>query len=202
MTQISDTRAPGPLQRRKARTRAAIVRAASDLFHRNGYGETSIQQIADLAETGVGTLYGYFTSKEEILREVLETRSDAARSSYFAAVDEATGHIDRVVIAMRILAEYIRDNRLVLAAAFQTSARDRRLDAHWEEMLTAAVALLITTGIERGEIALLPVETTARVLIGACTMATLGIGGWDRRDSDTSLAEIETITRRLLTGMS
>ena len=54
----------------------------------------------------------------------------------------------------------------------------------------------------RGEITRLPVETTARVLIGACTMATLGIGGWDRRNTDNALADIETITRRLLSGMS
>ena len=200
MTQAPEQLAPGRLQRRKARTRAAIVQSATDLFHRNGYEETSIQQIAELADTGVGTLYGYFASKEEILREVLQTRSDAALLSYFAAIDETTGYVDRVVTAMRILAGYIRDNRLVLAATFQTAARDRRLDAHWAEMLTASFSLLITTGIERGEIADLPVETTARVLIGTCTMAMLGIGIWEDRDSDQTLADVEAITRQLLTS--
>lgn len=198
MTQPPNPPEPGRLQRRKARTRAAIVQSATDLFHRSGYDETSIQQIAELADTGVGTLYGYFTSKEEILREVLKTRSDAALSSYFAAVDETTGYVDRVVTAMRVLATYIGDNRLVLAAAFQTAARDRHLDEHWAEMLTASFVLLITTGIERGEVAALPVETTARVLIGTCTMAMLGIGVWDNRDSEETLMDIETITRQLL----
>ena len=200
MTQPLNPPELGRLQRRKARTRAAIVQSATDLFHRNGYEETSIQQIAELADTGVGTLYGYFTSKEEILREVLRTRSDAALSSYFAAVDETTGYVDRVVTAIRVLASYIRDNRLVLAAAFQTAARDRHLDEHWAEMLTASFSLLIKTGIERGEIAALPVETTARVLIGTCTMAMLGIGVWDNRDSDETLMDIEAITRQLLSA--
>ena len=198
MTRPPNPPEPGRLQRRKARTREAIVQSATDLFHRNGYEETSIQQIAELADTGVGTLYGYFTSKEEILREVLKTRSDAALSSYFAAVDETTGYVDRVVTAMRILASYIRDNRLVLAAAFQTAARDRHLDEQRAEMLTSSFAVLIKTGIERGEIAALPVETTVRVLIGTCTMAMLGIGVWDNRDSDQTLTDIETITRQLL----
>ena len=198
MTHSPNPPEPGRLQRRKARTREAIVQSATDLFHRNGYEETSIQQIAELADTGVGTLYGYFTSKEEILREVLKTRSDAALSSYFAAVDETTGYVDRVVTAMRILASYIRDNRLVLAAAFQTAARDRHLDEQRAEMLTSSFAVLIKTGIERGEIAALPVETTVRVLIGTCTMAMLGIGVWDNRDSDQTLTDIETITRQLL----
>ncbi len=198
MTQAPETLTPGRLQRRKALTRAAIVQSATDLFHRNGYEETSIQQIAELADTGVGTLYGYFASKEEILREVLKIRSDAALSSYFAAVDANTGYVDRVVTAMRVLAGYIRDNRLVLVAAFQTAARDRHLDAHWAEMLTTSFSLLISTGIERGEIAPLPVETTARMLIGTCTMAMLGIGVWDGRDGDETLADVETITRQVL----
>ncbi|MEO6398480.1 MAG: TetR/AcrR family transcriptional regulator [Tepidiformaceae bacterium] len=198
MTQVPESLAPGSLQQRKARTRAAIVQAATDLFRRQGYEETSIQQIAELADTGVGTLYGYFAAKEELLREVLKSRSDAAFQSYFAAVDQSTGYVERVVTAMRVLAGYIRDNRLVLAAEFQTAARDRKLDAHWAEMLTSSFAQLLTTGIERGEIAPLPVETTARVLIGTCTMATLGIGVWDGRDGDQSLADVETITRHLL----
>ena len=113
-------------------------------------------------------------------------------------MDETTGYVERVVTAMRVLAGYIRDNRLVLAAEFQTAARDRKLEAHWAEMLTASFAQLLTIGIERGEIAPLPVETTARVLIGTCTMAMLGIGVWDGRDGEQSLAEVETITRHLL----
>ena len=198
MTQAPEILAPGRLQRRKALTRAAIVQSATELFHRNGYEETSIQQIAELADTGVGTLYGYFSSKEEILREVLKVRSDAALSSYFEAVDESTGYVDRVVTAIRVLAGFIRDNRLVLAAAFQTAARDRRLDAHWAEMLTSSFSQLISTGIERGEIAPLPIETTTRMLIGTCTMAMLRIGVWDGQDGDETLADLETITRRLL----
>ena len=200
MTQAPEQLAPGRLQRRKALTRATIVQAATSLFHSSGYEETSIQQIAELADTGVGTLYGYFSSKEEILREVLKSSSDAALLSYFAAVDETTGYVDRVVTAMRVLADYIRDNRLVLAAAFQTAARDRRLDANWAEMLTSSFAQLISTGIERGEIAPLPVQTTARVLIATCTMAMLGIGVWDGRDGDETLADVETITRQLLSA--
>ena len=43
--------APGRLERRKARTRAAIISAASKLFHERGYEDTSIQQIAELADT-------------------------------------------------------------------------------------------------------------------------------------------------------
>ena len=81
---------PGRLERRKARTRAAIISSASKLFHDRGFEETSIQHIAELADTGVGTLYGYFESKDDILREVLQTERDEALEQYFASIDERT----------------------------------------------------------------------------------------------------------------
>src|SRR4026209_1050501 len=85
---------PGGLGRRKARTRAAMVSAASSLFHERGYEETSIQHIAELADTGVGTLYGYFESKDEILREVLQTERDEALEAYFAGIAGAKSYLD------------------------------------------------------------------------------------------------------------
>lgn len=193
------TEQPGRLQRRKAKTRAAIVQAASELFHTNGYDETSIQQIAERADTGVGTLYGYFAAKEEILREVLKSSSDVALQRYFATIDESSTFVDRICTALTILAEYIRENRLVLAAAVRTPARERSVDEHSSEMLLAAFSSLLTLGIERGEFSPLPVPTTARALIGTVTMAVLGVGIWaGRQDDPAVMSELDAITRQLL----
>ncbi|MCA9823169.1 MAG: helix-turn-helix transcriptional regulator, partial [Dehalococcoidia bacterium] len=65
------------LERRKARTRASILSAAEQLFGSRGYDDTSIAQIAETADTGVGTVYGYFASKAEILQAVLRDHSRA-----------------------------------------------------------------------------------------------------------------------------
>ena len=197
------TEQPGRLQRRKARTRAAIVQAATDLFHANGYEPTSILQIAERADTGVGTLYGYFASKEEILREVLRSRSDEALARYFAQVDESSTFVDRICTALRILAGYIGENRMVLAAAFRSTAGDRGVDDHAQEMLKVAFSALISMGIERGEIPPLPVQTTAQALIGMVTTAVLGVGIWAGREDDPALlAELDTLVRQLLKPMS
>ncbi|MBA4181206.1 MAG: hypothetical protein C0506_11510 [Anaerolinea sp.] len=204
MTSGNTTAAPaGRLERRKARTRAAIVQAATSLFRANGYEATSVQQIAEQADTGVGTLYGYFTSKEEILREVLRSRSEEAFARYFAQVDESSTYVDRICTAMRIVAAYINENRRILVAAFGAPGRDRGLDNQSQETLKAAFSALLTTGMERGEIAPLPAETTAQALIGMVTMAVLGVGIWAGREDDPLLlAELEHVTRRLLSGMS
>src|SRR5690606_25536207 len=113
MNQVNQT-TPGPtagrLARRKARTRAAILAAASDLFRDQGFDETSIQQIADAADTGTGTVYGYFSSKEEILRAVLQAHAEEGRTRYLAAVTDQHSSLDRVLLAIQMLGSYAQLN--------------------------------------------------------------------------------------------
>lgn len=53
--------------RKRARTRQALVDAAADLFARNGYERTTVADIAAAAEIGTRTFFSYFASKEELL---------------------------------------------------------------------------------------------------------------------------------------
>ena len=59
--------APGRRERRVAETRRAIAQAAKELFEERGYGETTIDQIADRADVATRTLFRYFASKEALL---------------------------------------------------------------------------------------------------------------------------------------
>lgn len=56
----------GLRERKKLKTRAAILDAALNLFTRQGYDNTSISQLAQAAGIGKGTVYGYFQTKSEI----------------------------------------------------------------------------------------------------------------------------------------
>lgn len=51
---------------------ATILKAAESLFVKNGYHQTSVGQIADLAEVSVGTVYFYFKNKENLLSRLFE----------------------------------------------------------------------------------------------------------------------------------
>ncbi|MFI9815974.1 TetR/AcrR family transcriptional regulator [Saccharothrix variisporea] len=53
--------------RKRARTRQALVDAATELFASKGYDETTIADIAAAAEIGTRTFFAYFASKEELL---------------------------------------------------------------------------------------------------------------------------------------
>lgn len=61
---------------RGAEARLRIIRAAADLFHKQGVGATSPDQVIEASRTGKGQFYHYFKSKEGLVHEVLQTYLD------------------------------------------------------------------------------------------------------------------------------
>jgi AcrR family transcriptional regulator len=188
------------LERRKARTRASILDAAARLFSERGYDETSIALIAEHADTGVGTVYGYFESKAEILQEVLLDHSRVAIAGYLRAIDATTPHIERIIQALGTYAIWLRENRTLLRAAFSTSIVTSDNPEINGEGLLRAFDDMLRAGMNAGELRRLPSLTTASVILGAYASAFLGIAGWARREDDPVLeGELESIVRGMLT---
>lgn len=65
-------------ERKRARTRQALVGAAVELFGRDGYEQTTVADIAAAAEIGTRTFFSYFASKEELLFPESDARVRAA----------------------------------------------------------------------------------------------------------------------------
>lgn len=60
----------------KERQRQKIISTAIGLFGRQGYHQTTISQIAQQADMGRGTLYWYFSSKNEIMETIWQSFLD------------------------------------------------------------------------------------------------------------------------------
>jgi AcrR family transcriptional regulator len=61
----------GLMEKKKKKRRKRILTAATKLFQNVGYAETTIGDIAKKADVGVGTIYNYFSSKNEILLNIV-----------------------------------------------------------------------------------------------------------------------------------
>lgn len=57
------------MQKEKVRDR--IIRVASDLFYKQGFNSTGINQIIAEADIAIGSLYNHFSSKNELLKAYL-----------------------------------------------------------------------------------------------------------------------------------
>src|ERR1700729_1580107 len=58
---------PGLRERKKIKRRRAIQTAALRLFEARGYEHTTVEQIAEAAETSTTTFYRYFPTKEDVV---------------------------------------------------------------------------------------------------------------------------------------
>lgn len=67
-------------------TRLRIMRAAADLFHKQGVAATSPDEILEASQAGKGQFYHYFGSKEGLVHQVL--------LSYVEAVASGTAPVD------------------------------------------------------------------------------------------------------------
>lgn len=56
---------------KKEKARERIIRVASDLFYRQGYNSTGINQIIAEADIAIGSLYNHFSSKTDLLQAYL-----------------------------------------------------------------------------------------------------------------------------------
>ncbi|NEA31467.1 helix-turn-helix domain-containing protein [Streptomyces sp. SID13031] len=78
----------GLRERNAVRTRQVIFAAAMELFVRQGYEETTMEEIAQHADIGSSTLYRYFLNKESIAMEPLGAPGVMAAAAARRPADE------------------------------------------------------------------------------------------------------------------
>lgn len=154
-TPVDDQPADGiyrakPQQKRSERRVAAILNAASELFAEVGYEAATIILIAQRAGTSVGSIYQFFTSKEAILRALVDRYVADATALFEAMAVEDFPQMtlkESLEVMLRPLRAFIRQNRdfqVIFASAAgvaYVAEAIRTMDAAFLARVDAAGAL-------------------------------------------------------------
>ncbi|HEX4038391.1 MAG TPA: TetR/AcrR family transcriptional regulator [Acidobacteriaceae bacterium] len=133
--------------RRREQTRTEIVRAAFELFGRDGYETVSMDAIAAVAGVSRATLFNYFPKKELILREIAAARSAKLKAivTEFAADGETPSFDAVAAVILKMAAENARiaahSKKLLLATLFQQASGGLLLVARQEAIAVLASAM-------------------------------------------------------------
>ncbi len=166
----------GLRDRQRLRRHRAIVFAAADLFTAKGFAETTMEDIAGLAEVSPPTIYNYFRSKSDILLGLLEISKEMKDEALDRIIEDPKGDpIDVICEFVRIDLQdgfdYRQKNvwRMISAAALE--AQDERRAAYIEaqSIFTRKLERLIRQMQLRGHVDTDVDPRTAAQLLNAIT---------------------------------
>lgn len=134
----------GVRDQKKKQTRKAILEAALDLFSSRGYEQTSIDQLAQAAGIGKGTVYSYFQTKSEIFLAFCEEQLEFVYQELAARSNPETPLLEQLLTLFMGEFRFVSRNRefgriLLRETIFPkdfTGARARELDDKYIDMLT------------------------------------------------------------------
>lgn len=143
-------------RQRKISKRDAIIEAAIGLFSQKGYHNTRMEEIAQAAGAGKGTIYEYFASKTELFSEILLTGWRKIQEDIPLQEPGVTPVLEQLHRLIHGHLRYFQENRQLTRVSFcEVDTIDQEL-MEWALKVKGEkekqVRAMIETGIERGEL--------------------------------------------------
>lgn len=151
--------------------RLRIINGAITVFSRKGFYRAKIEEIAEQAEVGKGTVYEYFSSKKELFLEMflyIEEKYDEMFRQELFGIDTFPERLQKMFqVTMRFLGQH-KEMARILLAGYPPVAEDTQkvlLDKNRQKL--TQVSKILEEAIARQEIR--PVDTcaAAQVILGA-----------------------------------
>ncbi len=151
--------------------RTRIILAASHIFATKSFHEAKVEEIAEAAGVGKGTVYEYFRSKQDLFEEMFKSGIEAylekirsetgLLTSAKAKVQKIIAILDEVTIKYRDMAQVIFQAHAWMGPDLKQWLMDKR----WQEI--EFFRDLVREGIENGEFREVEPQVAALILAGA-----------------------------------
>lgn len=136
--------------------RKQIVEAAAQSFALFGYKATTMDQVAKIAKVGKGTIYTFFTNKEELFDEILQQLIHEMKEIADREIAEDRPFIDKLYRVLDRVLDY--RSRHELAMKLSQELRDfgtpmaKEALAKMEQELLEYIEREVRVAMERGEV--------------------------------------------------
>ncbi len=109
--------------------------AATAVFAEKGYASTRVADIAGRAGVGKGTVYEYFSSKEELLFAVFESINEEISSRMEQVLSEDESTKEKLIALLRLGAEVISEQVELqpVILDFWAASRGKEFEEHYRE---------------------------------------------------------------------
>ena len=143
--------------RKKIQSRKAILQAAVKEFKTRGFHDTTVADIMNSADLGVGTFYNYFSSKEEVLSSLLAELVHDSAKSIEEKKKSGAASLELIEMGAKVTAKFLDENRFVLPlfvsasehAAMGGGEESRKVSAPGFKMMFESI---VTEGQAKNEI--------------------------------------------------
>jgi len=146
----------GRRERNKAEKQSRLREAAKKLFREKGYEKTSIRQIAEEADLGLGTVYSYVSSKVALLDLISKDDLQRVQEDAFSSLPEGADLLEKIChVFGKIYAHHASDRELArilvkeLGMGGDAAALER---AERFQIFTMQLAMLLREAQDAGEL--------------------------------------------------
>jgi len=160
---------PTQRSRRVAWRRAEILTAAGQLFAEKGYHRTTTQDIDEAAEVSEGTIYNYFSSKEELLFAIMERISqshDSDNRNTETLPGDPKAFFQDMLESRQ---EFLKENRIMLQAILSEILVNPELrDRYYHDYVVPeieSIRIHLEERMNLGQIRLSDASLVARILM-------------------------------------
>lgn len=171
--------------------RYEIVKAASQSFALYGYKNTTMDQVARLANVGKGTIYTFFKNKEELFNEIVITLIEEMQRAAKSAMEGQLTFQEKVHQAVYKMLEYRKEHQLMIKL-FQekrdlgTKAVENMMEK-FEASILSFIEEKVKVASQKGEIKDCDPEITAFIIF---KLYIALIFDWERKRRPLSKEEI------------
>lgn len=166
--------------------RQEILIAARELFIKNGYDQTSVNDILKIVNIAKGTFYYYFDSKREVLEAIiLDIVEEGAIRAENILKDKSIPLLNRIMMAIMAQAPEFEGKNVIKDQLHKVeNSKLERL--YLEEMLKRMTPILqesVNEGIEEDIFHMeYPLETIESILLLGHMMFDRDVFGWEKEE--------------------